>query len=104
MLAQRLISLHCPLTHETSRMFTAPELAAMNDSVFLINTCRGESSNEGDLIAALASGRWRARDERGRENEPIGAVHVLLSTPDVIVTPHLGGYSVVSLRGMGRKP
>ena len=96
-----VISLHCPLTHETSRMFTAPELAAMNDGVFLINTCRGEIFNQGDLIAALASGKVAGYATDVVENEPIGAEHVLLSTPNVIVTPHLGGYSVVSLRGMG---
>jgi phosphoglycerate dehydrogenase-like enzyme len=96
-----VISLHCPLTHETSRMFGAPELAAMNDGVILINTCRGEIFDQAALIAALRSGKVGGYSTDVVEGEPIGADHVLLATPNVIVTPHLGGYSVVSLRGMG---
>lgn len=96
-----VISLHCPLTSETHRMFSARQLAAMNDGVFLVNTCRGEIFNQGDLIAALASGKVGGYATDVVEGEPIGADHVLLSTPNVLITPHLGGYSVVSLRGMG---
>jgi phosphoglycerate dehydrogenase-like enzyme len=95
------ISLHCPLTHETLRMFGARELAAMNDRVIIVNTCRGEIFNQGDLIRALESGKVAGYATDVVEGEPIGADHVLLSTPNVIVTPHLGGYSVVSLGGMG---
>ena len=96
-----IISLHCPLTHETSRMFCARELDAMNDWSFLVNTCRGEIFNQGDLIRALESGKIGGYATDVVEGEPIGGDHVLLSTKNVIVTPHLGGYSVVSLRGMG---
>lgn len=95
------VSLHCPLTHETLRMFGARELAAMNDRVIIVNTCRGEIFDQGDLIGALASGKVGGYATDVVEGEPIGADHVLLSTPNVIITPHLGGYSVVSLRGMG---
>ena len=97
-----IISLHCPLTSETSRMFSAPQLAAMNDGTILVNTCRGEIFNQGDLIAALESGKIGGYATDVVEGEPIGADHVLLRTRNVIVTPHLGGYSVVSLRGMGQ--
>ena len=97
-----IISLHCPLTSETSRMFCARELAAMNDGAILVNTCRGEIFNQADLIAALEAGKIGGYATDVVEGEPIGAGHVLLSTPNVIVTPHLGGYSVVSLRGMGQ--
>ena len=96
------ISLHCPLTSETSRMFTAREFAKMNDGTLLVNTCRGEIFNQADLIAALESGRVGGYATDVVEGEPIDGRHVLLSTPNVIVTPHLGGYSVVSLRGMGQ--
>lgn len=95
------ISLHCPLTAETSRMFCAKQIQAMNDGVILVNTCRGEIFNQSDLVAALESGKVSGYATDVVEGEPIGADHVLLDTRNVIVTPHLGGYSVVSLRGMG---
>ena len=96
-----IISLHCPLTSETSRMFGAKELAAMKDQAIIVNTCRGEIFNQDELIAALDSGKLGGYASDVVEGEPIGADHVLLKTKNVIVTPHLGGYSVVSLRGMG---
>jgi phosphoglycerate dehydrogenase-like enzyme len=96
-----IITLHCPLTSETSRMLKGKELAAMNKGTILVNTCRGEIFNQADLIAALESGQVGGYATDVVEGEPIGADHVLLKTKNVIVTPHLGGYSVVSLRGMG---
>ena len=95
------ISLHCPLTDETHRMFAARELAAMNDGVILVNTCRGEIFDQRDLVQALHSGKLGGYATDVVEGEPIGADHVLLATPNALVTPHLGGYSLVSLRGMG---
>lgn len=97
----RIITLHCPLTSETSRMFSAKQLAAMQDGAIMVNTCRGEIFNQADLIAALESGKLGGYATDVVEGEPIGADHILLKTPNVIITPHLGGYSVVSLGGMG---
>jgi phosphoglycerate dehydrogenase-like enzyme len=96
-----IVSLHCPLTTETLRMFRAEQLSAMQDRAIIVNTCRGEIFDQAELIAALESGKLGGYATDVVEGEPIGADHVLLATPNVIVTPHLGGYSVVSLRGMG---
>ena len=96
-----IISVHCPLTTETSRMFRAQQLEAMNDGIIIVNTCRGEIFNQDDLIVALESGKVGGYATDVVEGEPIDADHILLATRNVIVTPHLGGYSVVSLRGMG---
>jgi phosphoglycerate dehydrogenase-like enzyme len=96
-----IISLHCPLTRETSRLFRAQQLKAMNDGVIIVNTCRGEIFNQAELIAALESGKVGGYATDVVEGEPITGEHILLSTKNVIVTPHLGGYSAVSLRGMG---
>ena len=98
----QIISLHCPLTSETSRMFCASQLAAMRDGVILVNTCRGEIFNQTDLINALESGKVSGYATDVVEGEPIDGNHILLKTKNVIVTPHLGGYSVISLRGMGQ--
>ena len=97
-----LISLHCPLTKESSRMFRAEQLTAMRPGTIIVNTCRGELFNQADLVAALESGQLGGYATDVVEGEPIGGDHVLLSTRNVIVTPHLGGYSVVSLGGMGQ--
>lgn len=97
-----ILTLHCPLTPETSRMFGAAQFAAMNAGTIIVNTCRGELFKQADLVVALESGKLGGYATDVVEGEPIGADHVLLSTPNVIVTPHLGGYSVVSLRGMGQ--
>jgi lactate dehydrogenase-like 2-hydroxyacid dehydrogenase len=96
-----VISLHCPLTGETSRMFGAKQFAAMNERMLMVNTCRGEIFVQADLIAALGSGKLAGYATDVVEGEPISSDHVLLATRNVIVTPHLGGYSVTSLRGMG---
>lgn len=103
LLAQsRIITLHCPLTSETSRLFKAPQLAAMQDGAILVNTCRGELFDQAALIAALDSGKLGGYATDVVEGEPIGADHVLLKAKNTIVTPHLGGYSIVSLGGMGQ--
>ena len=98
----QIISLHCPLTAETSRMLGAEQIARMRPGVILVNTCRGEIYKQADLIAALESGKVGGYATDVVEGEPIDGNHVLLKTPNVIITPHLGGYSVVSLRGMGQ--
>ena len=82
-------------------MFGAKQLAAMKDGAIIVNTCRGEIFNQAELIAALEAGKLGGYASDVVEGEPIGADHVLLKTKNVIITPHLGGYSVVSLRGMG---
>ena len=96
-----IITLHCPLTSETSRMISAPQIAKTKKGVIFVNTCRGEIFTQADLIAALESGQVGGYATDVVEGEPIGADHILPKTKNVIVTPHLGGYSVVSLGGMG---
>lgn len=72
-----IITLHCPLTKETSRMLCAPQLAAMNPGTILVNTCRGEIFNQADLIAALESGVGGYATDVV-EGGSIGGDHVLL--------------------------
>lgn len=97
-----VISIHCPLLPATSRLFDAATLGRVKRGVIIVNTTRGEILDETALVAALEAGTVGGYATDVVEGEPIGADHRLLRTPNVVVTPHLGGYSVHSLRGMGQ--
>lgn len=48
-----VISLHCPLTKETTHIINKNSIAKMKPTVILINTSRGALINTGDLIDGL---------------------------------------------------
>ena len=48
-----IISLHCPLTPETSYLINSQTLSMMKPGVMLINTSRGALINTNDVIASL---------------------------------------------------
>lgn len=96
------ILLHCPLTPETKRMLGAEEFSAMKKNTVLVNTCRGELLEEDALFNALESKSIGAYATDVIEGEPIDGNHRLARLSNVIITPHLGGYSWESLHGMGQ--
>src|SRR5690606_18869609 len=96
------ILFHCPLTDETRRMLGAAQFASLQKGVVLVNTCRGELVDEDVLYAALQSGQLGVYATDVVEGEPIDGEHRLAKLDNVIITPHLGGYSWESLHGMGQ--
>lgn len=96
------ILFHCPLTAETRRMLGKKQFASMQKNVVLVNTCRGELVDEDALHEALSTGVLGAYATDVVEGEPIDGNHRLAKLDNVIITPHLGGYSWESLRGMGQ--
>ena len=88
------ISLHCPLTAETTGLIAEPELRAMKRSALLINTARGGIADEAALIRALTEG-WIAGagfDVLTVEPPPEGHPMVdpaLLALPNFLLTPHV---------------
>lgn len=52
-----IISLHCPLTSETTHLIDKKSLRQMKRGVMLVNTSRGKLVKASDLIEALKSGR-----------------------------------------------
>ena len=67
----------------------------------IVLTARGGIHDEADLADALRERRIAGAGLDVFLKEPPDLDHPLLHLDNVIVTPHLGGYSVVSLRGMG---
>lgn len=88
------ISLHCPLTAETTGLIAEPELRAMKPSVLLINTARGGIVDEAALVRALKEG-WISGagfDVITAEPPPEGHPMVdpaLLALPNFLLTPHV---------------
>ncbi len=96
------ILFHCPLTDETKRMLGKAQFASMQKGAVLVNTCRGELVDEDALYDALQKGPMGAYATDVVEGEPIDGDHRLAKLDNVIITPHLGGYSWESLHGMGQ--
>jgi glycerate dehydrogenase len=85
-----IVSLHCPLTAETTNLINQAELALMKSSAILINTARGGIVNEAALKQALLNGSIAGAGIDVLTNEPPREGNLLLdeAIPNLIVTPH----------------
>jgi phosphoglycerate dehydrogenase-like enzyme len=82
-----------PHTPQTEKMFRAPLIGRMKPSGYLINIGRGAIVDLSDLAAALTSGTIAGAALDVFETEPLPAEHLLWKLPNVIITPHVAGYS-----------
>ena len=87
------VSLHVPLTPETTNYITMKQLKTMKPSAVLINTARGGIVNEGDLFEALSANIIRAAYFDVLVNEPPTEDEPLLGLPNFYVTPHIASRS-----------
>jgi D-3-phosphoglycerate dehydrogenase / 2-oxoglutarate reductase len=85
--AAEFLTLHLPLTAETTRSVNADAFAQMRDGVRLINAARGELIDEPALVAALQSGKVEGAALDVFSKEPYSGP--LLEFDNVVVTPHL---------------
>ncbi|WP_345436233.1 2-hydroxyacid dehydrogenase [Actinoallomurus vinaceus] len=81
-----------PLTAETTGLLDARLLAALPDDALVVNVGRGGTIDTAALLAETRSGRLRAALDV-MDPEPPPAGHPLWSTPNVLITPHVGGGS-----------
>ena len=85
-----VVSLHVPLTAETTGLIDAPTLEAMRPGALLINVARGALVDEGALLRALDDGLGGAGlDVFSRE--PPAPDDPLMRHPKVVATPHTAG-------------
>ncbi|MDR0525730.1 MAG: C-terminal binding protein [Spirochaetaceae bacterium] len=98
-----VLSIHTPLTPETTHMISAPQFGMMKPGVILLNASRGGVINTPDLIAALKSGKVSAAGLDVCEGEPLPVGHELLGMGNVIFTPHVGMYSEEAMADMYHK-
>jgi D-3-phosphoglycerate dehydrogenase len=84
------ITVHMPVTDQTRGMLNAAAFARMKPKVYIVNCARGEIIVEGDLLAALDSGKVAAAALDVFQTEPLPADHPFRKHPAITLTPHLG--------------
>jgi glyoxylate reductase len=95
-----IVTIHAPLTEETTGLVDARRLALLRDGACLVNTARGEIADEEALVRELVSGRIRAGlDVFAHEPE---VPQELLDLPNVVLTPHLGSATRQTREAMTR--
>ena len=82
-----ILSLHCPLTPETTELINAQTLEFMKPQALLINTARGGLIDEAALAAALTQGKVFAGVDV-LSTEPPSADNPLLTAPNISISPH----------------
>lgn len=87
------ISLHVPLTAETSHLIGERELGLMKKGAFLINTSRGPVVDEAALVRALQQGKIAGAGLDVYEDEP-ELCGGLRECENAVLLPHIGSASV----------
>lgn len=93
-----VVSLNCPLTHQTNGLINSSFLSRCKSTAMLINASRGALVNELDLAEALTSGTIAGAALDVVSTEPIGMDNPLLAAPNCIITPHMAWSSLEARR------
>ncbi|MGO8960386.1 MAG: 2-hydroxyacid dehydrogenase [Streptosporangiaceae bacterium] len=91
-----VVILLAPVTVETIGMADAAFLARMKDGALLVNAARGALVVTDDLVAEVSSGRLSAALDV-TDPEPLPPGHPLWQLPNVLITPHVGASTPVSV-------
>jgi phosphoglycerate dehydrogenase-like enzyme len=97
-----VVSLHAPLVDETRGMIGSRELELMGPEAILVNTSRGGLVDEDALVDALERRTIRAAALDVFAEEPPTSPR-LVGFDNVVLSPHIGGLSDVSIQQMTRQ-
>jgi D-3-phosphoglycerate dehydrogenase / 2-oxoglutarate reductase len=98
-----IVSVHARATAENRHMFSHEQFARMREGTLFINTARESLVDEEALRDALERGVVAGAALDVVEHPPAGISHPLLSLPNVLITPHIGGATAETLsRGAHR--
>lgn len=105
-----VISFHVPLTDITYHMAGQAFFDSLKQKPFILNTSRGKVLDTDQLISALDQGKISGAGLDVLENENLESyskeerekIDWLLNRQDVIITPHIAGYSQEAFLKMGK--
>ncbi len=101
-----LLSVHVPLTLETRMMINDDFIQKFRKNIFIVNTSRGEVACTESILKGLQSGKVRGACLDVLENEKFTTLTLkqeavysqLFKLKNVILTPHIAGWTVESYR------
>ncbi len=96
-----VISLHLPLTAETKYFANMHFFNALEKRPYFLSTCRGKVTSTNDVVTALKNNQLKAVGLDVLENEKLNtytdseieSIDWLTQQSNVIITPHIAGYS-----------
>jgi D-3-phosphoglycerate dehydrogenase len=86
-----VVSMHAMVTPETQGMIGAVQFARMKDGAIFLNSARAMLHDTDALVQALRSGKLAGAGLDHFEGEHLPTDHALVSMPNVVLTPHIGG-------------
>jgi len=98
--ASQFLSLHAPETPQTRHFLNSKAISLLPPGAIVVNTARGGLVVDGDLIAALKSGRIAAAGLDVFEGEPkLNPEYVSLK--NTFLLPHIGSATIETRTAMG---
>ena len=103
-----VISLHVPLTTDTLHLANSAFFEGCRQRPFFLSTCRGKVTDTAALVEALKNNKISGAGLDVLENEQLDTYSdvenqqfkFLYSQPNVVITPHIAGYSYEAFKKM----
>ncbi len=103
-----IVSFHVPINNDTRHYVNANFLLQMHQRFVLINTSRGEVVDSETLLEGLENGKikgagvdvWPEEPLNKMGNKERNILDTIVGMPQVIITPHIAGYSFEALYKM----
>jgi glyoxylate reductase len=96
------VSLHVDLNAGTRHLMGRDQFRAMKPTAFFVNTSRGGVVDQPALVRALTEGQIAGAGLDVLQDEPPSPDDPVLTTPNVIIVPHIGSATVETRHAMAQ--